>query len=243
MFRVVDHSEREPALNLAIDEAILNAVEADEAPDTLRFWESPSLFAVIGVGQKIAEEANLEACAEDDVPVHRRCSAGGAVLQGPGSLNYTLCLRYDSWPECRVLRESYCAILKSILNALKTHRVTATIEGTSDLAIDGMKFSGNAQKRKRNAFLHHGTLLYGDAPLPFTRYLREPKQRPEYRGARDHDGFVRRLPFEAAETKSVIHGAFGGPDTFISPLEPAIIDAARALAAEKYADHAWIQRR
>ena len=35
------------------------------------------------------------------------------------------------------------------------------IEGHTDLAIDGVKFSGNAQRRRRDALLFHGTILLG----------------------------------------------------------------------------------
>jgi lipoate-protein ligase A len=79
-----------PAENLACDEALLDAAEAGELTDeVLRFWESPTHFIVVGHANHIRKEVN------DDVPVPvlRRCSGGGTVVQGPGCLNYALILR------------------------------------------------------------------------------------------------------------------------------------------------------
>ena len=90
--RLIDLSFDDPAQNLALDEALLDAAEEGRSGDTLRFWESPSTFVVLGTAQVFAIEVHEAACRRDGVPVLRRCSAGGCVLQGPGSLNYSLVL-------------------------------------------------------------------------------------------------------------------------------------------------------
>src|SRR5688572_15806505 len=82
-----------PAENLALDEALLDAAEADECGEVLRFWESPTPFVVVGYANKIAAEANVAACEAKGIPILRRCSGGGTVVQGPGCLNYAVILR------------------------------------------------------------------------------------------------------------------------------------------------------
>ena len=84
-----------PAQNLACDEALLDACDAGTGPQSLRFWESTQYFAVVGFSNQADREINVEACRREDVPIYRRCSGGGSVLQGPGCLNYTLVLRID----------------------------------------------------------------------------------------------------------------------------------------------------
>lgn len=242
MFHVIDHSESDPALNLALDEALLESAEAG-AENVLRFWESPIVFAVIGVGQRVREEVHVEACEADGIPVMRRCSAGGAVLQGPGSLNFTLCVRYDTWPECRSLHDSYCEILKGVLRGLAGIGFHGSIEGVSDLAIEGRKFSGNAQKRKRESFLHHGTLLYGACDLPMRPYLTEPKRRPDYRGEREHGDFVTRLPLNRAELTRAVHAGWTLDGATRGALSPEIRARAEYLAETKYRTREWTMRR
>ena len=53
----------------------------------------------------------------------------------------------------------------------------ATVEGVSDLAVEGLKVSGSAQQRKRRHLLHHGTLLCGFDLARITRYLHAPQRR------------------------------------------------------------------
>ncbi len=92
-----------PAENLACDEALLEAAEAGECGEMLRFWEPRQLFVVVGYANKLATEVNLEACESRGVPVLRRCSGGGTVLQGPGCLNYAVVLRMEGFERLRTI--------------------------------------------------------------------------------------------------------------------------------------------
>ena len=76
-----------PAENLACDEALLEECESAEHPGFLRFWESPVHFVVLGYGKALEKEVFREECARLEIPILRRCSGGGTVLQGPGCLN------------------------------------------------------------------------------------------------------------------------------------------------------------
>lgn len=81
-----------PAENLACDEALLDWREEGGGEEILRFWESPETFVVVGYANKIEAEVNTAACEARNVPIFRRCSGGGTVLQGRGCLNYALIL-------------------------------------------------------------------------------------------------------------------------------------------------------
>lgn len=240
--RVLDLSYDDPAMNLAMDEALLDAAEEGLSGEALRFWEAPAPFVVLGTAQELVKEANEAACAADDVPILRRASAGGCVLQGPGSLNYALVLLPELRAETRTLKGSYCYILHALSDAFRVHGLEVAHEGTCDLAIGGRKVSGNAQKRRRRAFLHHGTLLYRADPAAMARYLREPEDRPEYRGARAHDAFVATIPLHVAALKAAVRGAFAAsaPDADATAWEVA---QAEGLAREKYRTREWTYRR
>lgn len=69
-----------------------------------------------------------------------------------------------------------------------------TVEGISDLALDGRKVSGNAQRRSSAAVLHHGTVLCGFNVGRVGRYLRRPQKEPAYRAGRGHEEFLTNLP-------------------------------------------------
>lgn len=239
--RYIPLSHTDPALNLALDEALLESVARGHEGDTLRIWESPTPFVVLGTGQQAAREANLAACEAARVPVLRRCSAGGCVLQGPGSLNFSVVLRLENHPEARSLHASYCYVLNLLRDSLREAGCALDHAGTCDLALAGKKVSGNAQRRKREAILHHGTLLYSPDYEGMARFLCEPEDRPAYRADRKHEDFVGALPFSGEELVPLIVRAFGaGPEREPSAWEE---EFAAQLAADKYRQPSWNLRR
>jgi lipoate---protein ligase len=240
--RLLDISFHRPEENLAFDEVLLDGAESGRTGECLRFWESRVRFVVLGVSQCLRQEVWEKPCAEDRVPILRRASAGGCVLQGPGCLNYTLILSHELHPEIKTIRESYCFILNRLCEALQRREILAHHKGISDIAVGGRKAPGTAQNRRRRFILHHGTLLYAVDPDLMTRYLREPADRPQYRGARTHPGFVRALPLDAQELRAVVCEASTLDGKPVKP-HPWEVDAAKDLAREKYRSPDWTHRR
>jgi lipoate-protein ligase A len=249
--RLLDLTLSTPEENLALDEALLAA--GDEAlgrgtpprdVEILRLWESPVTFVVLGVACRLGEDVDQKACARDGVPVLRRASGGGTVLQGPGCLNFSLILALEPRPELAGVSGSYAFILRRTASSLARpaggghggdgggieHR------GTSDLAAGDLKFSGNAQKRARRALLHHGTVLHGLDLSLLPRYLREPRKEPEYRRHRSHQAFVANLDLRAEEVRERLArgwNAVPGPPGALPDLGPFLA---------KHRSREWIER-
>jgi lipoate-protein ligase A len=242
--RFIDYSYREPDYNLAVDEALLNAAETGEGGESLRIWESPSPFVVLGVAQVLHDEADEQQCASRGVPILRRCSAGGCVLQGPGCLNFSLVLDSERRPELKSIHGSYEAILGKLTGVLTQNGILAERAGTSDLAVAGRKISGNAQRRKRRYILHHGTLLYAIEMDLMQACLREPSERPVYRGDRGHGDFLVPLTVPRERLYQMIVEAFApGESKDSHTLSEAEIRETSALAEGKYSRSDWIYRR
>lgn len=226
-----------PALNLALDEALLLAAEEDGGPEVLRLWESPTPMVVLGAGGSVAIDVNRAACEADGVPILRRSSGGGTVLLGPGCLAFSLILRMDRAPGLNMIQPSTRYVLNRTLNALRLP--DAVVAGTSDLAVNGRKFSGSAQQRKRTHFLHHATLLFNCDFDHVAKYLNAPERKPDYRGDRGHTDFLMNLPFPVVELKLRL----------IEEWQPAgeyrdvPLDRAEQIANEKYRRDEWNFRR
>ena len=232
-----------PEENLALDEALLivceEAVQSQwpaEAAEVLRFWESSAYFVALGVGQKLKADVDLEACIRSGVPVLRRASGGGTVLQGPGCLNFTLVVSLEARPELRDLQRSYKDILERTARGLGLERVSP--RGVSDLTLGDQKFCGNAQKRTRRALLHHGTILHEFDLQLVGQFLREPAKQPEYRERRAHQAFLTNISLRAEEIKSRIAGAW----TAAAPATPFQLPPLERLLREKYATREWTER-
>ena len=112
-------------------------------------------------------------------------------------------------------------------------------EGVCDLTRAGRKFSGNAQQRKRDHLLHHGTLLYAFDFGQVGRYLKAPPRQPEYRAQRDHTAFLGNLPVTAQELKRRLRAAWAADDELTTWPEALV----RQLCVEKYERAEWVRRR
>jgi lipoate-protein ligase A len=226
-----------PAENLALDEALLEAAENGTGGQALRFWESAVTFAVLGFSRKASEDLDLAACERDGVPVLRRPSGGGTVLQGPGCLNFALVLRLDRDPQLRTIQGTNSWVLGRIAEALQPAAPGIEKRGISDLALNGRKVSGTAQRRKRSHVLFHGTLLHGFALGTIEKYLTHPKPQdePDYRGGRVHGDFVTRITAEPAILKSYVRGAWAADQ----PLSGVPNDAVSELVRTRYSLPDW----
>lgn len=191
-----DVSFLSPAENILYDDVLLNLAQQGKIGNTLRLWESPGYFIVLGRTGKAQEDVQWKTVEKDAVPVLRRSSGGGTVVQGPGCLNFTFILSKEVNPELCDLRHSYRFILQGVLDLLKNLGVAAVFRPISDLALESSekKFSGNAQYRGRNFILHHGTILYDFDLSLIARYLNMPEEIPEYRKGRGHNDFVVNIP-------------------------------------------------
>ncbi len=237
--RLLDYSCATPAENLALDEALLLTAEADVGGEVLRFWESPLHAVIVGAGGSVAIDVNVPACEADDVPILRRASGGGTVLIGPGCLGFSLVLAYDRAPGLNEIPASNRYVLGRVLRALRSIVPEATVEGTSDLAVHGVKFSGNAQQRKRNHFLHHGTLLYDFDLNLIAKYLNAPERQPEYRASRPHEAFIHNLPSHAEMLKQQLAAEWNA--AVASDMLP--LEAMQQLIEQKYHRDEWHRRR
>lgn len=304
---VLDFTYSKPVQNLACDEALLDAAEATGGPDVLRFWEPRTHFVVLGYGDRAEKEVNAAACRRDGIPILRRSSGGGTVLQGPGCLNYSLILKIDTLGPLRsivsanrfIMERNRAALESAVSAASSASKVDApvtrgsdltpslspsaegrvpeaadcpppfplpigwgeggrrpgeeiqgsetisekllrkvSIRGHTDLAMGELKFSGNAQRRKKHFLLFHGTFLLGMKLDLLEKYLPMPSRQPTYRQARGHSAFVMNLNIPAEPIKHALQAAWKAAEPLLTPPQ----DDSMSLICDKYETNEWIFR-
>jgi lipoate-protein ligase A len=246
--KLLDLTLATPADNLACDEALLNWSETGDGAEILRFWEPREHFVVVGYANQVEPEVNVAACRARGIPIFRRCSGGGTVLQGPGCLNYALILHLAERPSLasisganKFIMERNGAAIGSELGS-RTSEVSVSVCGHTDLAITTggaqvmwKKFSGNSQRRRKRVLLFHGTfLLHLDFAL-MAELLRMPSQQPEYRNRRDHAEFLTNLDLPVTRLKNALRKVWQATGEL--PDFPAL--ETRRLAGEKYSTPEW----
>lgn len=251
--RVLDYTAASPAEDLALDEAIQRGLEADTSPPTWRLWEARTHAVVLGTGQEHALEVHLEAARAAGIPVLRRHSGGGAVLIGPGALNYSGCFYFDRLPGSQTIAGAMEAALRPVLDALGLLGVHAHLAGLSDLAAPGAggalrKLAGNSQARKRRSVLVHGTLLAAPDWALMDRVLKHPSREPDYRAGRGHRAFLTSLqdlgaPISLAALSASLRRILGQIDSESTEPLPSELATAAHLLGEKYGQDDWNLRR
>ena len=228
-----------PEANLACDEALLDECERKQDREILRFWESPRPFVVLGLASRRDREVDAAACAARGIPILRRCSGGGTVVQGPGCLSYTLILRIAGNRPLEHIDSTNAYIMERHGRLLaEATGLAIRHQGATDLAVGQRKFSGNAQRRRRRFLLFHGTFLL-DFPIPLMEeILPYPPKTPRYRGKRSHRAFLTNLHQPPARIKDLLARCWDA-----SPADPDLpADAIASLVESRYSVRGWNER-
>ena len=226
-----------PAAQLASDEVLLDGCENGHGKEALLFWEPRETFVVVGYANKIATEVNIAACAAKGVPIFRRCSGGGTVLQSPGCLNYSLILRITEDGPLRTITSANQFIMERNRAAIQMILPGSEImiSGHTDLALGGLKFSGNAQRRKKNHLLFHGTFLLQFDLALMAEFLRMPSLQPDYRASRSHGDFLVNLNLPAEQVKDAMKIIWNATEELTNIPQKEI----QTLVAQKYSTDGW----
>ncbi len=192
--RLLPHEVRNGPENMALDEALLDSVDADPRAAVLRTygWSEPTLS--LGYFQSY-EQARAEP-RWSDVPLIRRPSGGGALWHDR-EITYALIVP-RTHPVTAKASDLYRAVHAAIATALRSHGIAAVRRGEKvsgppesdpgaprpflcfldrdpeDLLLGDHKIVGSAQRRRSAAVLQHGSFL-----------LRKSERTPELPGAAD----------------------------------------------------------
>ena len=214
--RIYDDSEpRSAALNMALDEALL---ETSTSP-TLRCyrWKGPALsFGYFGSYADVADQRSAR-------EIVRRWTGGGVVPHGD-DLTYSVIIPASHPFFARSSLAIYSGVHDAIREALTENGINATLANSvspkvsencfanpvrADVISDGRKIAGAAHRRSRTGLLHQGSIQNAKLPRRFI------------------DDFARTLCDRFARRV----------------LSQELIDRANSIAQAKYGTTEWLMRR
>ncbi len=244
-WQLIHAGPRDPAMHVALDEVLTDAVAAGERPPTLRFWEWDTRCVVIGRFQSLRNEVDAEGARRHGVNVVRRISGGGAMFMEAGN-----CITYsihapESLVEGMSFQESYAFFDQWVIDALADLGITAWYQPLNDITSPAGKIAGAAQARRNGAVLHHVTMAYDIDAAKMLEVLRIGREKLSDKGTRSAAKRVdplrsqTGLPREQVIERMIatFRRAHGLVDT---TLRPAEIEAAQALYREQIDTPAWV---
>ena len=162
-----------PYLNLAVENYLVTQAKIDSC--ILFLWRNDKTV-VIGKNQNPYSECNVDTLACDNGMLARRLTGGGAVYHDEGNVNFSFVMGKEIY---NVERQ-----LSVIIKALASFGITAVSNGRNDIITEGKKFSGNAFLNKKNASLHHGTILIRLNKENMAKYLTVSKEKLYAKGVK-----------------------------------------------------------
>ncbi len=255
--------------NMAVDEAILEAVGRRDAPPTLRLyaWDPPCLS--LGYAQPFGD-VDMARLSNRSWDVVRRITGGRAILH-TDELTYSVIGSHDEPRLSGGVIESYRRLSQALLEALRLLGLPAEglpkpagdnsadaqepvcfeVPSHYEITVDGKKLLGSAQARKKASVVQHGTLpLTGDLSrithclgFPTDEERAKAAKRLLARATTVETALGLRVTWEQAA--AAFREALS--KTLNLALEPANLteeelSRAEKLSEEKYAHQSWTER-
>jgi lipoyl(octanoyl) transferase len=257
------------AWNMAVDEAILEAVGSGQALPTLRLyaWAPPCIS--LGYAQPVAD-VSLEALRTHGWDMVRRLTGGRAILH-TDEITYSVCGPLDEPRLAGGVLESYRRLAGALLRTLELldlpaqalekpavptqpgpqNPVCFEVPSNYEITVGGRKLLGSAQARRKEGVLQHGSLpLVGD----LTRILQALQfPNPQAQAVAAQRLVERAVTAQGAGGRVISweQAAWAFKQGFTEALNlelqsaeltPAEIERADELTRTKYADWNWTGR-
>lgn len=232
--RYLETGSTSPFYNLALEEALLSSLTADQPGYFLLWQNSPSV--IIGRHQNALSEVNLPELKAREVKLVRRMTGGGAVYHDLGNLNFSFLV---PCPANRPVDQDL--FLAPLIKYLTSLGVTALRQGRNDLSLAGAgKFSGLAAIRTTDKFQVHGTILYDAALDMLEKMLKVDPAKYRSKGVESVRARVSNLKpllgLDLPEFWDGLKKAYG----FAQSAIPAEVTArTQCLLKEKYSQDSW----
>ena len=243
-------------MNMALDEAAGLAV-AEGADPVMRVYRWQPSTLSLGYNQDPAT-IDWSACRSRGVSVTRRPTGGGAIYHDRwGDISYSIVVPADA--VSGDLLESYHTLCSPLLDAFDRMGVDGSfsererdgvwppacylrpIHPAHDIVVEDRKISGNAQYRKRDVVIQHGSITFASNPTRHLAVFADPDATPaafedRVTDVRTHASIERHEAVSALETAFREWG--GASEGTWSGRE---LRDARRLAESKYRSRTWVR--
>ncbi|MFW5948543.1 MAG: lipoate--protein ligase family protein [Halolamina sp.] len=260
-WRLIREEARPGPLQMALDEVAAETAAAG-GPRTVRVYRwAPSCLSM-GYGQAV-ETVDWAHCEAAGVDVTRRQTGGGGIYHDTeGDIAYSIAAPADELPG--ELIESYHELCPPVLDAFSRLGVDADfveavrpsiyqpacylrgLHPAHDVVSDGgtgRKLAGNAQYRRKEAVIQHGSITYDSRPAAHLAVFADPDVTIEQfeervAGITDIVGVSREAAVDAFES-ALAEWA----DAEAGSWTEEELARAEEIADEKYRSDAWVRER
>jgi lipoate-protein ligase A len=237
--RLLETGQGPASWNMGLDQALLSSV--DDLIPVLRLygWKPPAVS--IGYFQSLEQEVDVKKCEELGIDVVRRLTGGGAVLHEQ-ELTYSFITKI--FPADII--ESYRSICEPVVICLKNLGFDAKFSPLNDIIVKNKKVSGNAQTRKNQVLLQHGTILLDVDIDKMFSVLKIPSEKIKNKSIQDSRERVMGLKMSFDKVANELWRSFGQSfqaEIFRDRVKTDEIIEANIMQKNKYSTYGWNYKR
>ena len=164
---------------MALEKVLLDSSIKGKIPNTLHFLEFLPCV-LLGYGQNVEEQVELDFCKMKDIEINRRISGGGAIYLDGGTLGWEIAAKKNTPGIPGNLNDMYSKLCGAVIASLSKFGIDAAYRPLNDIEINGKKISGAGGTELDDSFIFHGTLLVDFDAETMVRALKVPmKKRKE----------------------------------------------------------------
>ncbi len=176
-FRIIDTGQRSGRENISLDQAMIDAHQAGEIGDTIRFIGF-SPVVLVGRHQAVSQEVNVDYCRKNQIEIGRRITGGGAIFMDEDQLGWSLvCNRHSLGGGS--LSEVTERICKAVASGLSDLGLDAQYRPRNDIEVGGRKISGTGGFFDGDTLIFQGTVLGDVNPEKMFSALNVPQEKTE----------------------------------------------------------------
>ena len=248
--RLITDDGASASFGLSADETTAERVGTGKSVPTLRLYTYRSTCALVGRFQNVPNELRVDFCRENNIPINRRPTGGGAIIMGEDQLGIALTLPAHEEDTYSRAREIMGQFSEGIVRGLKSFDIQAHFHRKNDIVVGGKKIVGlGIHRASSDGLLFHASVLV-DLDVPFMlRVLNTPFEKisdKEISTITDRITTVRRetgsrIPLD--EVRQSIAQAYVtslGIQLVPGEFTPEELIAIHRLEREKYLTDEWI---
>lgn len=165
-------------------------------------WIPDKQYIVLGASNKADDSVVESLVLRDNISVLKRRTGGQTVMLTPNNLIISAAITDE---DVMKPKDVFNKFNDHIIAAIeKDHFAKFRTRGISDIALGEKKILGSSMYRGKNNLFYHAVLNFNEPPATFQKYLKHPRNEPDYRKGRSHHEFVTSLK-ETGYAKSILH--------------------------------------
>mgnify|MGYP006274133645 CR=1 FL=1 len=245
-WRIINEGSYSEAMHHAIDEVLIEKLNAGETQPTLRFWYRENPSVPMGRFQAFEDEVESDYAEKNNVEVVRRLTGGGAMFAEPGNvITYSIYIPRDHVPDD--FEESYEELDQFAVQALNDIGVSVEYAPLNDIEHEKGKIGGAAQLRKNNAVLHHTTMSYNLNIKEMLRVLRIGKEKVSDKAVNSAEKRVSRISSHTNQSREeviekMIERFVEEKNYEKSSLTREELEEAEKIAEKKFSTKSWTRQ-